>query len=483
MFKYCTYILSLMLITSISTGCTSKKPHSKPNILFIIVDDLRPELGCYGVNQVISPEIDKFASESVMFERAYAQIPICMPSRVSLLTGVHPISKSFDADLKRGDKDFPNLETLPEYLKKKGYYTISNGKVFHTKEDSDLKSWSEPAWRPETKPVNNFLDEDSKNKYQRYSSYTYIDKSTQEVKKVEGYRGPFVESPDVPDNAYVDGMILEKSIQDLKKLSQKNAPFFLAVGFNKPHLPFYAPKKYWDMYNPDSIRTADNRYFPINAPEQLKPSEELKNLYHHKNIEYNSDEFHKTALHGYYACISYIDKLVGDLLNEVKELGLEENTIVVLLGDHGFHLGEHNMWGKHNTLNNALITPLMFKIPGTKASKDTKLSGLIDIYPTICNLVGIAVPEHVHGRNLFSELSDNEIPDAVFFLWNGQEAVKTNQYLYSEWKDKEGEIIGQMLFDHFKDPNENNNIAYREEYKTIVERLSNLLKKKKNNLK
>jgi len=474
------FLLCLIFITVVFTSCSSKHKQKKPNILFIAIDDLRPELGCYGATQVISPNIDKLANEGILFEHAYANIPICMPSRVSVLTGINPLSKSFDDDVRRADAAFPNIETLPEYLKKNGYYTISNGKIFHTKEDSDAKSWSEPSWRPEASPLS-FIDEDSKN-FQRYSSYEYFDKATQSFKKVEGYRGPFFEHPDVADNAYEDGKILEKSIKDLEKLSKKNLPFFLAVGFNKPHLPFYAPKKYWDLYNTDSIAIANNRYFPINAPKQLEPSHELENLYHLKNMPYNSGKFHKTAIHGYYACVSYIDHLVGNLLAELKKLNLEEDTIIVLWGDHGFHLGEHNMWGKHNTLKNALQTPLIIKVPNTKAYKENKLVSLVDIYPTLCNLVGLEVPVHVQGKNLLSNHSEDEISNAVFFKWKGEEAVKTNRYLYSEWKDDKGQIIGRMLFDHDVDPDENNNLAYLDNYKSVVNELSNLLGKKKNEL-
>ena len=475
------HVLCLLFGILITTGCSTKNKGEKPNILFIAIDDLRPELGCYGATQIFSPNIDKLANEGVLFERAYANIPICMPSRVSVLTGIHPLSKTFDDDVRRADISFPNLETLPEYLKNNGYYTISNGKIFHEKEDSDTKSWSEPSWRPKATPLE-FIDEDSK-KFQKYSSYEYFDKATQSYKKVEGYRGPFVEYPNVTDDVYVDGKILEKSIKDLEKLSKKDKPFFLAVGFNKPHLPFYAQKKYWDLYNENKIEIADNRYFPKNAPQLLEPSGELQNLYHLKSIPYNSEEFHRTAIHGYYACISYIDHLVGNLLTKLKELNLEKETIIVLWGDHGFHLGEHNMWGKHNTLKNALQTPLIIKVPNKKASKVNNEVSLVDLYPTICSLIGLEVPTHVQGKNLFSVASkEDELANAVFIKWKGEEAVKTKQYLYSEWTNKTGNIMGRMLYDHYSDPDENNNIADLDEYQSVVNELSDLLKKKKNTL-
>lgn len=191
------HVLCLLFGILITTGCSTKNKGEKPNILFIAIDDLRPELGCYGAAQIFSPNIDKLANEGVLFERAYANIPICMPSRVSVLTGIHPISKIFDDNVRRADISFPNLETLPEYLKNNGYYTISNGKIFHEKEDSDTKSWSEASWRPKATPLE-FIDEDSKN-FRKYSSYEYFDKATENNKKVEGYRGPFVEYPDVAD--------------------------------------------------------------------------------------------------------------------------------------------------------------------------------------------------------------------------------------------------------------------------------------------
>lgn len=472
------YFTCLIVLLSVSNGCSINKKQQKPNILFIAIDDLRPILGCYGENQIVSPNIDKLAEQSILFERAYAQVPICMPSRISILTGIHPLSNSFDINSKWAEIAYPNIETLPEYFKNNGYHTISNGKIFHEQEDSDAKSWSEKSWRPKVSTLD-FLDEASE-KHQKYSSYETYDEKLKGKKRVEGNRGPFVESPDVPDNAYPDGMILDKSIKDLVKLSEKEQPFFLAVGFNKPHLPFYAPKKYWDLYNSDSIEIASNKDLPKNAPKQLKSSREIS-MYHDNNLGYNSDEFHKEGIQGYYACVSYIDKLVGDLLMKVSELGLDENTIIVLWGDHGFHLGEHNMWTKHNTLNNALQTPLLFKIPGKVARRENHLAGLIDIYPTLCELADLDIPNQVQGKNLFRNYDEDKNENAVFMKWKNSEAVKTNQYLYTEWYNEKG-ITEQMLFDHFIDPDENHNVAYKKEYQSVVKSMRLLLENKRREL-
>jgi arylsulfatase A-like enzyme len=450
--------LIIFILSLIAFGCQPKKA-KKPNVLFIVIDDLKTELNCYGQSQIKTPNIDNLAGESLLFNRAYVQNPVCGASRCSMLSGLRPTDKRFWDYNSKVDVDAPGTITLPQAFKENGYHTLSNGKVFHHLEDTEARSWSENAWLPKNySSGRTMLDEDSPN-------------------HIGGLRerGPFFESPDVPDSAYVDGKILQKSIDDLKRLSKKDDPFFLAVGFLKPHLPFYAPKKYWDLYNEDSIQLASNRYRPEDAPASLKGSSEIR-FYHGMDIDYNSDAFHKKAKHGYYACVSYADALVGKLLETLDSLELDDNTIVVLVGDHGWHLGEHDFWGKHNTLHNAINAPMIFRAPGFKGNTQTDaLVEFIDIYPTLCELTGIDLPEHVQGKSFVPLMKEpkRKWKEAVFTRYKYGNAVVTENYTYTEYSGNG--LEENMLYNLNQDAEENINIAGKEEYKEVVKMMSNIL--------
>ena len=451
--KYLLQALLLGFLLSCDSGKRVENT-STPNVLFIMVDDLRPELNSFGKTQIISPSIDQLAREGFTFNRAYCQNPVCGASRASILSGLRPTSKRFWDYNSQVDEDAPGTITLPQIFKENGYYTLSNGKVFHTISDSNERSWSEPAWRVDGQNGRGMLDEDSKN---------YIGGTRN--------RGPFFEGPEVPDNAYPDGKILEKSVADLQRLSQMEQPFFFAVGFIKPHLPFYAPKKYWDLYSRDSIQIADNRERPMNSPDELHGSKEI-GFYHDRDIPYNSDEFHKIARHGYFACVSYVDAMIGRLLDALDELGLKENTIVVMLGDHGWNLGEHNFWGKHNTMHPAVNAPLILRVPGkSKGVETSSLVEFIDLYPTLCELAGISVPQHVQGKSLIPLLEKPDEPwkEAVFSRYHYGDAVITEKYIYTKYKRDSTESA--MLYDLENDKNENINIVDQPSYKEVVNEL------------
>jgi iduronate 2-sulfatase len=434
----------------------TQKSNEKPNVLFIAVDDLRPELGCYGNKWILSPNIDKLASGGTLFSRAYCQVAVCGASRASLLTGLRPTPKRFLNYLTYAEKDAPNAMTLPEEFKKNGYHCISNGKIFHHKNDTADRSWSEPPWKP-SKGGAVFLDPESK---------TMIGGKKK--------RGPVFEAPDVPDNAYADGQIADKTIEDLKKLKKSGKPFFLACGFMKPHLPFYAPKKYWDLYDRKKISVADNQYRPKNSPKALKGSGEIHS-YHNRNIKFNSDEWHRSCRHGYYACVSYVDAQIGRVLQELDKLGLRKNTIVILWGDHGWHLGEHNFWGKHNVMHLATNSPLIVDAPGAKpGQKSNRLVEFVDIYPTLCDLAGItSANKGLHGISFKPLLNDSGAPwkKAAFSKFGSAVSVITDRYNYAEFKNGE-----KMLYDLKNDPSENVNIAGASEHQALVEKLSKILK-------
>lgn len=462
--------ITLSLITVLFLLSSCKEAEQQPNILFIAVDDLRTELGCYGADEIITPNIDKIADDGTVFLNAYCNAAVCGASRASLMTGIYPIpNKRFVNYLARADKEMPGVTTLAEHLKAEGYHTISNGKIFHHLDDSP-QSWSEPAWRPDS--IKGVITNDD---------LVWHNPHANELHDNLEKRGPFYDEADVPDNAYADGLITDKTIEDLSRLSQMDKPFFLAYGLIKPHLPFNAPKKYWDMYNREEISLADNRYKPHNAPKALNTSTELISQYSAHEGFPDEEGFHRLARHGYYASVSYIDAQIGKVMDHLEALGLAENTIIVLWGDHGWHLGEHNFWGKHNTLDNAVKVPLIIKVPGQKKAYRTQLVEFVDLYPTICELSNTSIPEHCQGRSMLPVLKSPDAPhkSVVFPGFRHLSAVKTKDFLYTQWYEKdwtfETPIRARMMYDHHTDKDENNNISEDPQYAEKVDELSAIL--------
>ncbi len=446
---YLKHLFLTLILLGIAAGA------ERPNILFIAIDDLRPELGCYGAPQVKTPHIDKLAASGLRFELAYCQVPICMGSRASLMTGMLPTSKRFVGDC-RMDVDAPTAATLPEVFRKAGYTTLSNGKIYHNQEDAADRSWSEVPWMT------------------RDNMRSHDPETTRRLSKSK-QRGRIYELPDVADDAYPDGETAQKTIKDLQRLKQEGKPFFLACGFIKPHMPFYAPKKYWDLYPRYAIQLAPNRQRPAKAPDQLVGSSEFRS-YHLADMDPNSDEFHRTMRHGYLACTSYTDKLTGDVLAELDRLGLAENTIVVLWGDHGWHLGEHNFWGKHNTMHLAIRVPLIVRVPGKKPGVSSSLVETTDLFPSLCALAGIATPATVQGRDFTALLDDpnKKFHEAAYSRFLNADAVITDQFSYTSYDNGKS----QMLYDLSKDPQENKNIADDPNHAETVATMKKLLKKR-----
>ncbi len=447
-------VFAVLIISAIQLTAIAQ---DRPNVLFIAIDDLRPELACYGGPQVRTPHLDKLAAQGMRFDRAYCQVPVCGASRASLMTGILPTADRFRNYTTRADKDAPGAATLPETFQKSGYTTLSNGKVFHFRDDSEHQSWSEPAWRPDG------------------GSLKSHDPATTERLSASKKRGRIYESPDVADNAYADGRVAEKSIKDLQRLQQAGKPFFLACGFVRPHMPFYAPKRYWDLYQRDQVQIADNRYRPRDAPEELVGSGEYRS-YHLADFDVDSEDFHRLMRHGYMASVSYVDKLVGDVMAELKRLELADNTIVIVWGDHGWHLGEHNFWGKHNTMHLATRVPLIIRVPGRKAGTTEALVETSDIYPTLCSLADIGVPETVQGRS-FASLFDHPeqtFREGVYSRIRSGDAIISDRFTYTAYNGGESE----MLYDLRKDPAENENVAGKPEYAETVSVMKSLLKQR-----
>lgn len=437
----------------------------RPNILFIPVDDLRPQLHCYGQEQSVSPNIDRLAHEGVVFTRPYCQVPVCGATRASLLTGVRPTRDRFVTFRTNSDEDLPNALTLPQHFRNHGYITISDGKVFHHNGDTAERSWSRPPWLPHHDP-----DETWRN-------YLLAENKAADVSN--DHRGPPFECAEVPDNAYDDGRIADRAIHDLHELAAQDAPFFLAVGFLKPHLPFNAPKRYWDYYRRDDLDLADNPFRPNNAPDEAMHS--WGELRHYAGIPHEgpvSEDMAHSLVHGYHAATSYTDAQVGRLLDELDALGLRETTIVVLWGDHGWQLGEHGLWCKHCNFNTSLWAPLIVSAPDMKGEQRcAALVEFVDIYPSLCELAGLPLPDHLEGASFVPVMDDPERPwkQAVFSRYHAGESVRTDRYLYTEWTDDDEKLVARMLYDHESDPGENENISEAQGNAELVAKLSRVL--------
>lgn len=458
-------ILTTIVLVTMLTACKDAKTNEtisenkKPNILFIAVDDLRPELNFYGANHIKSPNLDKLAGESLVFNRAYCNVPVCGASRASLLTGMRPTRNRFITARTSKDIEVPNVSSLPVLLKQNGYKTISNGKIYHHNND-DAKAWDE-IWQAD-------------------GLWSYALPESQEIRR-NTQRGLPFEAAEVHDSVYRDGKLALKVIKDLNKLKASNQPFFLTMGLMKPHLPFTAPQKYWDLYDREDIELPESYVQPATTPKQAFHNYgELRN---YENIPKKGDlpdDLAKELIHGYYACVSYIDAQIGLVLDELKRLELEDDTIVILWGDHGWNLGDHKLWCKHVTFETALRTPLIIKVPGkTKGEKTDAITEYIDIYPSLAELVGLEVPKTVEGKS-FIPIINGEKSEKNWAVSKFKDAVTLikGDLFYTEWTDDKGVAYARMLFDHKTDPLELDNLAEKIEYKERVGQLAIELRQK-----
>lgn len=436
----------------------------KPNVLFFAVDDLRPELNCYGREHIKSPNIDRIAKWGMVFNRAYCQQAVCSPSRSSLLTGTRPDStKVWDLVTHFRDAE-PNIVTLPQHFKENGYFVQGLGKIYHPGYD-DQRSWSVP-WQTPNAP-----------NYAKVSS-----KETKDEDKPNAKNGPAFEAGDVADNFYKDGMVAEQAVSILQGLSKKPEPFFFAVGFAKPHLPFVSPKKYWDLYDPTKIKLAPNPFHPKDAPEYaLTNSGELRNYTNMPAKGPIPDPLARTLKHAYYAAVSYTDAQIGKVLDELERLDLRKNTIIVLWGDHGWKLGEHGEWAKHSNVENDANAPLLLAAPGLKTAgrRSNALVEFVDIYPTLAELAGLSLPSHLEGVSFKPVLEnpDRKWKAAAFSQYPRKTlmgySMRTDRYRFTVWVDRKdhSKIDAIELYDHQTDPQENTNIAKVAANKDLVNSL------------
>lgn len=459
---------------------TDAAPQSRMNVLFIAVDDLRPELGCYGHPAVKSPNIDRLAREGTLFNRAYCQQAVCNPSRASLMTGLRPDTlQLYDLPTHFRDRK-PDAVTIAQHFKDQGYYTEGIGKIFHTGHGNrdDKFSWSvlrnhrrAPRFGPEGQRIV-------------AQQRAQLKKSGKDGGRAAGL--PW-EAPDVDDDALADGSIAAGAIDILREVKDK--PFFLGVGFLNPHLPFVAPKKYWDLYSQKDIELADNSYPPKDAPSYAPhDSGELRAYWGIPPKGPLSDEQARNMVHGYRAAVSYMDACVGRVLDELDRLKLREKTVVILWGDHGWFLGEHGMWCKHANYEDAARAPLIISVPGQKrpGAKSNALVEFVDIFPSLADICGLPQPKGLDGWSFRPLLDAPERPwkTAAFNLYPrnipGQGAgmgrsIRTGRYRLVEWTVPNRDFREYELYDHQTDPGENENLAKRPECRTVVQELADRL--------
>ncbi|MCA9084958.1 MAG: sulfatase [Planctomycetaceae bacterium] len=446
------------------------------NVLFIAADDLRNDLACYGHPMVKTPNLDRLAGRGLIFDRAYCQQAVCNPSRASLMTGRHPDSlRIWDLPTHFRDKN-PDVVTLAEYFRQQGWFTQNIGKIFHNwihKVQGDPQSWSVPA-------VMHFAShgQDKPKVTGELPASSAVD--------------PKCECRDVPDDAYFDGRVASLAVEALGQLKQKEQPFFLAVGFWKPHSPFNAPRKYWDLYQREQISLPPHPEWPTGAPRiAWHDSREILGVKTRDITEANILEMR----HGYLANISYMDAQIGRVLDELDRQQLTDRTVIVFWSDHGYHLGEQTLWAKTSNFELDARVPLIIATPFMKSAgqRTSALAELTDLYPTLAELCGLPKPDGVDGVSLASVLHDpsssvrdvalTQHPRPAYYDREPDKqpthmgySIRTATYRYTEWRDwKTGQTTDRELYDHVNDSDETRNIVDQPEQQAVVSRHAVLL--------
>ncbi len=521
-------LLSILSLAHCAAATFAEPPRC--NVLFLAVDDLRPELNCYGHALAKTPNIDRLAARGVRFNRAYCQEAICSPSRASLMTGMRPNTLGVTENVTYFRDVRPDVVTLPQHFRNHGYETVSMGKIYHGRMDDGEKSWSrKPRYgkRYQPRPMNGYQLPESREVIARNRERLIAKYG--EIARKGLIQGPVTECADVPDNAYPDGVTAEAAVLTLREVKDK--PFFLAAGFMKPHLPFIAPKKYWDLYDPADIELADNGLKPKNAPSiGLHASFELRTREGVPKYGPIDDELARHLLHAYLACASYVDAQVGKILDELDQLDLADNTIIMFWGDHGWHLGEYGIWGKATNYEIGTRVPLICCPPGgrNKPAASDGLVELVDMYPTLCEMASLPLPDHLEGRSFAPLIDDpnrtwkkaafSQFPCPALREWAAMPlsagmretffgpliedveaqlaresprysrklyenrvmgyTMRTDRYRLVLWvddRDQQTEPIAVELYDHQNDPAENVNVAGDPENVELVRELTEQL--------
>ena len=469
----CTYVAFGCLASSMSASAqtaTASKPvplpraaHQGPNVLFIAVDDLRPLLGCYGTPIIKTPNIDGLARRGLRFTRAYCQSAICGPSRASVLTGLRPDSTGIHDLGSTVRQKLPNIITLPQLFRQTGYETVSIGKVYHQFNDDDALGWSKPASWPTGK----------------WTGRGYLSNGPQDSTG----RGPPWENIDVDGLDYQDGQIATEAIQELRRLKTQNARFFLAVGFKKPHLPFSAPKRFWDLYNPVALPAAPRKSWPEGMPPIAGWNwGELRDYAGMPREGPVEGDVARTLVHGYYACVSYVDAQVGRVLDELDRQGLRRNTLVILWGDNGWKLGDYGAWCKATNFELDARIPLIIATPdGVSAGKSSSaLDELVDLYPTLAQLCKLGVPAHCEGTSFMPVLHEPDCgwKPAAFTQFPREPKImgysmRLEGLRYTEWIDRKTKrVVERELYDHSNSEVATVNLVHDPHYAARIPELS-----------
>ncbi len=484
-YYYCFCAWTLCCFGFLFSQPNSNHSTDRPNILFIAIDDLRPQLKCYGETYMHTPHLDSIAAEGRLFNHHYVQVPTCGASRYSLLMGQYPQqdfhlnNQVFRDHLQEAKAQ--GLLPLPQVFKSAGYYTASLGKISHyvdgkifTYEGEGDGRWEMPdSWDKCWGPVDKWGTAWN-------AFFGYADGSNRNGKHKQGSPTEFIAAD---DEELPDGIIAREAVKELHQLKHTNQPFFLAVGFFKPHLPFVAPKRYWDLYEGKALPLSPSPDMPLTSvPPSVHSSGEMFNNYQDQPEKGGrgirlSDEYALQLRRAYFAAVSYADAQVGKLMKALKETGLEENTIVVVWGDHGWHLGDHTVWGKHTLFERSLRSTLMIKTPHMSApgTSTDAIVETVDIYPTLLELCEIEAHNELSGKSLLPVLKNpsENLGKAALGYWKGGISMRTEQYRLTKWK-AENEIYTE-LYDHQKDRYEMENVAGREEYQTVLKDLEQQL--------
>jgi iduronate 2-sulfatase len=478
-----TVIVSSLFPFWLAHNGASAVSGERPNVLFIAVDDLKPAIGRFGDRLAKTPYIDRLASRGTVFERAYCMQAVCAPSRNALLTGLLPQTlRIFDLGTNFRRRA-PDVTTLPQHFKAHGYESHGLGKIFHVGHGNheDAASWSVPHFQEKT--IDYVLPE---NRAKLTREEALFSNQRGDVGKLP--KGAPFESAEVTDDAYADGRIATEAIKRLAGFRNSGKPFFIAVGFLKPHLPFCAPKKYWDLHQPANLQLPDRRRPPEGAPAFAPQfNGELRNYAGVPSRGPIPDDLARSLIHGYYAATSYMDAQLGRVLDELERLGLRKNTIIVLWGDHGWHLGDHGMWCKHTNYEQATRAPLILAAPGKKGGQRSRaLAELVDVYPTLCELAGVPKPAHLQGDSLVPLIDAPASPGkyAAFQVYPRRtdelgpllgHAVRTDRWRYVEWRKSDESVAARELYDIEHDPGETANVADNEKHRDIIAQHAKLL--------
>ncbi len=463
---------------------------ARPNVLFIAVDDMRPELGCYGNKIVKTPNIDRIAARGIVFNKAYCQQAVCSPSRTAILTGLRPdVTKVWDLETHFRVAQ-PDCITLPQHFKANGYHCAALSKIYHSGFE-DGRSWNEPHWYPKGRAVDTDLADWTKQIVTKHDvnaeEYSAPKEGGELRKNGKGpKKGPAYEVSPKEDDQLPDGATAAEAVKRLAALKSKSEPFFLAVGFLKPHLPFVAPKKYWDLYDPNTIPVPTTDKLPAGSPEFAGHTN--GELHAYPGVPKENPipaDFAKTLRHGYYACISYTDAQIGKVLDALDKEGLADNTIIVLWGDHGWQLGDHGLWHKHTNFEIAARAPLLISVPGSKTAgkKCEAPVEFVDVYPTLADVCGLPIPSGLGGSSLktFIENPAARATDVAISQYPRSApegpvmgySIRNERYRATFWRERNGsKIVATELYDEQADPTETISLADKPEHAALIESLA-----------